>query len=228
MDWLTILSLFAGAAMLAFASRSKRIAQHPSQRGIIVGMGLALLGSAAWLTFQKTAPQFDADKLFTAGLIVLSIPLYAVMIAAPFVRKRAGAVLYEAQLPQTRRYSGYVTALLFAFLALATIIQTGLTGSTIAQMAFYFSVIIYFSSPLYGKVELRQEGIIESYSLLRWGKIVSRQWIGEDECNLILSTNNAWRKTATLVFPPDEKNAIEAILTEHMQARQEPAAPQHF
>ena len=216
MDWLTVLSLFAGAAMLAYVSRSKAMSRRPSQRGMIIGMGLALLGSAAWLTFEKTAPKFDADKLFTAGLIILSIPLFGLMIAAPFARKKAGAILFEAQIPQSRRYSAYATAALFSFLALATVIQTGLTGSTVSQMAFYLAVILYFASPLFGKVELRQEGIIASYSLLRWKDIVSHQWSGEDECSLTLTTKSAWRKTATLVFPPDEKDAIEAIIKENL------------
>jgi len=216
MDWLTVLGMGAGVAMLMYASRSKTIAKHPSQRGMFVGTGLALLGCAAWIAFQRTAPQFDADKLFTAALIILSVPLYVVMIGAPFARKKGGAVLHDVRRPRSRRYSGYATAALFCFLAVVTVIQTGLNGNTIAQMAFYISVVLYFASPLFGKVELRQEGIVDSYSLLRWKDIVSHQWMGEDECDLILTTKSLWRKNATIVFAPDDKETVELILKEHL------------
>ena len=215
MDWMIIVGMFAGVAMLSYATRSATIAKHPSQRGMFIGTGLALLGSAGWFTFQRTAPTFDADKLFTAALLLLSIPLYVMMIAAPYTRRRAGSVLYDARRPRTRKYSGYATAGLFAFLGLVTVLQTGFTADTILQLAFYASVVLYFASPLFGKVELRREGIVESYSLLRWKDIVSHEWIGEDKCTLVLTAKSFWRKTVTLVFPPDETETIESILKEH-------------
>lgn len=216
MDWLAISCVLFGIAMLAYAYRSKTIDQHPSQRGLFIGTGLALLGSAGWFMLQRATPKFHADNYLTTLLIIISIPLYGLMIAFPFARKSAGSLLYDVPRPRSRRLSGIATAGLFLILGLGTVIQTGFTGETFVEMVFYVSVVLYFALPLFGKIELRQKGILESYTLLRWKNITSYRWIGETESNLSLTITNSWRKSATISLPPDQKEAIEAILRQHV------------
>jgi hypothetical protein len=201
-----------GIATLAYAYRSKTITQHPSQRGLFIGTGLALLGTAFWFTLQRTTPKFSADNLLTTAMIIFSIPLYALIIASPFARKSGGSLLYEVRRPRSRKFSGFATAALFLILGLMTVIQTGFTRETIAEMVFYVSVVLYFGLPMFGKVELRQEGILESYTLLHWKDITSYRWIGEGESNLSLTIKSVWRKSATIALPPDQKEAVQAIL----------------
>ena len=89
---------------------------------------------------------------------------------------------------------------------------------------FYVSVVVYFASPLFGKVELRQNGILETYSLLRWKDISSYRWVGQDESNLIdRCIKGSWRKTATIILPPDQKESIEAVLKQQLSLSKQQA-----
>ena len=50
---------------------------------------------------------------------------------------------------------------MFLILIIFTILRADFSHETIAEIVFYVSVIFYFASPLFGKVELRQHGILE-------------------------------------------------------------------
>ena len=101
---------------------------------------------------------------------------------------------------------------MFLILIVFTIVRTSFSHETIAEIVFYISVVVYFASPVFAKVELRQNGILETYSLLRWKDISSYRWVGQDESNLMIVIKGSWRKTATIILPPDQKDSIEAVL----------------
>ena len=216
MSWIAFVAVIFGVLSLVYAFRGKTVAQYPSQRGMFTGTGLALLVSASWVLVHPSAAALSLDNVLTILSIVLSALIYGLIISYPFVKRSAGAMLYKVHRLQSRRLSGFATAGLFLVLMIFTIVRKDFSREKIAELVFYTSVIIYFASPLFGKVELRQNGILETYSLLRWKNISSYRWVGHDENNLMMDVKGSWRKTATINLPPDQKESIETILKEQL------------
>ncbi len=216
MLWLTYTSIIFGVLSLTYAFRGKTITQYPSQRGMFVGTGLALLASAGWIHVHPTAPALNSANLLTILPVFLSALMLGLMIGYPFVKKRAGTLLYEVPRVQSRKISGFATAGMFLILIVFTIVRSDFSHETIAEIVFYVSVVLYFASPFFGKVELRQNGILETYSLLRWKDMSSYRWVGLDESNLTIAIKGSWRKTATIILPPDQKESIEAVLKQQL------------
>ncbi|MGA9407603.1 MAG: hypothetical protein WBW71_10765 [Bacteroidota bacterium] len=216
MSWLTFAAMLLGVMSLGYAFRGKTITQYPSQRGMFVGTGIALLATASWILVHPTSSALSSENLLTILSVVLSALIYGLMISYPFVKKKAGTLLYEVHRVQSRKLSGFATAGLFLVLIIFTIIRADFSREKIAEIVFYFSVICYFASPLFGKVELRVNGILETYSLLRWKDITSYRWVGQDESNLVLDVKRLWRKSAMISLPPDQKESIEAVLKEQL------------
>jgi hypothetical protein len=44
----------------------------------------------------------------------------------------------------------------------------------------------------------------------------SYRWVGQDESNLAIVIKGSWRKTATIILPPDQKEPIEAVLKQQL------------
>lgn len=201
-------SIIFGVLSLTYAFRGKTIAQYPSQRGMFVGTGLALLASAAWILVHPTSPALNSDSLLTIVSILLSALMIGLMAGYPFIRKRAGIVLYEVPRVQIRKISGFATAGMFFILIIFTLVRSDFSHETLAELVFYISVVSYFASPLFGKVELRENGILETYTLVRWKEISSYRWVGHDESNLTLMIRGSWRKSATIILPRTRKNRL--------------------
>ena len=216
MSWIPYASVIFGVLSLTYAFRGKTITQYPSQRGMFVGTGLALLASAGWILVHPTAPALNSANLLTILPILLAALMVGLMAGYPFIKKRAGALLYEVPRVQSRKVSGFATAGMFLILIIFTIVRSDFSHETIAELVFYVTVVLYFASPLFGKVELRQNGILETYSLLRWKDMSSYRWVGQDESNLAIVIKGLWRKTATIILSPDQKEPIEAILKQQL------------
>ena len=217
-DWLAIAGIVFGIAALWYAARNESVAQNPSQRGMFVGIGLALLGSTAWFSFQRTMPKFNPDTLFAVGAIVLSVPLYVLILGFPFVRRGAGELLRGFPRFRVRAVSGLATSALFLLLLSFRLLQEGFTKGTIPELLFYLAVILYFGLPVFGKVEVHKEGILESYELYRWPNIASYKWTGLAENDLALTLKRGRKKNATISFRPDETGVVEGYLREHAAA----------
>jgi hypothetical protein len=216
MSWIPYASVIFGVLSLTYAFRGKTITQYPSQRGMFVGTGLALLANAGWILVHPTAPALNSANLLTILPILLAALMVGLMAGYPFIKKRAGALLYEVPRVQSRKVSGFATAGMFLILIIFTIVRSDFSHETIAELVFYATVVLYFASPLFGKVELRQNGILETYSLLRWKDMSSYRWVGQDESNLAIVIKGSWRKTATIILPPDQKEPIEAVLKQQL------------
>jgi len=183
---------------------------------MFIGTGLAMLASAAWILLNPVAPVLNSSNLLMVLLIFLTAILAGLMVSYPFIKNRAGALLYDVPRVQNRKISGLATAGMFLLLTIVTIVRTGFSHETIAEIVFYVAVIFYFASPLFGKVELRENGILDTYSLLRWKNISSYRWIGRDESNLMMNLRGSWRKNFTIILPPDQKESIDSILKKQL------------
>jgi hypothetical protein len=210
MSWLTYFALIAGIWTIVYAFRGKTIAQYPSQRGMFIGTGIALLATGGWTLVHPTSTAWNSETLFIVGSILLAALMFGLISSYPFVKKKAGPLLLDA-IPraQSRRISGLTTAGVFAVLAIFAIVRGQFTREATAELIFYISVIIYFASPVFGKVELRQYGILDAYTLIRWSDISSYRWAGEHENNLIVSLKTPWRRNATIILPPGHKESLE-------------------
>lgn len=216
MNWLAFIAVLFGIASLAYAFRSRTVEQHPAQRGLFVGTGLALLASGAWVMLQPVTPKLTYDNLLLALLVLLSVLMLGLLLGYPFTKKAAGPLLYGIPRPMSRKVSGTATALLFLILVGFRMAQDDSSIVKDAELIFYILVVAYFASPLFGKVELRQEGILETSTLYRWKTILAYRWTGQDQNFLILSIKSFWRKTAAIDLPLDHKSAVDAILKQQI------------
>ena len=217
MDWLAIVGFLFGIVILAYALRSKTIELQPLQRGLLVGTGLALIASACWMTLPGLDSGLGTKDIVSFLFIFLSILLYGSMLSSLYFKRTAGPMMFDVPRPRSRKVSGYITAALFAVLIALTILTTSFSRDLIVEVIFYLGVVLYFALPYFGKVELRGEGIIETYTLYRWTNIASYKWVGEDEKNLSIILTAPWRKTTIIILPPDQKESMDAILKQHVQ-----------
>lgn len=216
MNLLAIAGVLLGVASLVYAFRSKTVDQHPSQRGLFVGTGLALLAVGAVILFEPNLPALSYDSLLVIPFIVLSILMVSLLAAYPFAKKAAGPLIYAVPRPMSRKISGMATSLLFFILFAFRLFQGASSAEKTSELIFYLTVIAYFASPLFGKVGLCQNGILEASTLYRWKSIISYGWTGQDENFLSLSVKSIWRKGATIDVPPDHKNAVDEILKQQI------------
>ncbi|HTR81963.1 MAG TPA: DUF5673 domain-containing protein [Bacteroidota bacterium] len=216
MEWLAIFAAFLGIAFLFYTSRSKTVSRHPSQRGLFIGTGLALLGVSGWVLIQNANPQFASDDLFDAAAIVLAVPLYWLVISYPFKREKAGNILHAVPKARMRLISGFATAALFIVLMVFTVQGKDSARNKAAEIFFYTGVVVYFASPFFGKIELRENGIIESYTLIPWNAVLSFHWTDDQTGTLVLAIKHPLRKSAMLVVPAAQKGTVDKIFKDRV------------
>lgn len=216
MDWLALGGFLFGIVVIWYALSSKTIALQPSQRGLLIGTGLALIASACWITLPGLDSGLGSKDILSFLFIFLSILLYGSMVAFVYLRKTAGPLLFDVPRPRIRMVSGYITAALFVMLIVLTVLTSSFSRDVIIEVFFYFAAVLYFALPFFGKVELRAEGIVETYTLYRWKNISSYQWVGHDESNLLIILKAPWRKTAVITLPPGQKGSMDGILKEQI------------
>jgi uncharacterized membrane protein YobD (UPF0266 family) len=212
MDWLALGGFLFGTVILSYALKSKTIALQPSQRGLLIGTGLALIAGACWITLPGLDSGLGSKDILSFLFIFLSILLYGSMVTSVYLRKTAGPLLFDVPRPRSRKVSGYITSALFVLLIALTFLTTSISRDVVIEVFFYFAVVLYFALPFFGKVELRAEGIIETYTLYRWINISSYQWVGQNESNLLIILKAPWRKTTIITLPPNQKESMDGIL----------------
>lgn len=223
MDWLVIGGFLVGAAILLYAFLNREGAPQPSQRGLFVGTGLALIATGVWRLWQQFGPQLETRDLLSAFFLLVAVMLCGSMVRFFFLRKSAGNLVKEIRQPMSKRVSGLVTAGIFALLATFTLYWGEYAQDRIAELVFYVAVMLYFSSPFFGKVEIRQNGLIESYMLIRWKSILSYTWAGRDESTLIINIRSRWQRKGVLLINPGQKPFVDALLNEHITGVNTPA-----
>ena len=216
MNLFAIAGVLLGVVSLVYAFRSKTVDQHPSQRGLFVGTGLALIAVGAVILFEPNLPAPSYDSLLVIPFIVLSVLMVSLLAGYPFAKKAAGTLIYNIPRPMSRKISGMATSLLFFILFAFRLFQEASSVEKTSELVFYLSVIAYFASPLFGKVALCENGILETSTLYRWKSIISYRWTGQDENFLCLGVKSFWRKEATIDLPPDHKNAVDEILKQQI------------
>lgn len=87
--------------------------------------------------------------------------------------------------------------------------------SNITLPVMMISFVPYFLIMASGRLQVRENGIWVSSSLLRWGKIDSYRW--ENDGTLLVRRKGffSWFPPKNLRVPPEHKQAVEELLAKH-------------
>jgi len=179
----------------------------------LCGTGVLLLwcASTAAISLIFHQPLFDSLKFAFAA--VWSLAWLVFLVTWFRGRMAAGVVLLDCG-PHPVWWLFLTEAILFLFL--------GLTGSfaplsvpranAIAGPALTVSFTVYWLIMATGRLQVRESGIWQYWSLLRWGKIASYEWANDS--TLLVRTKGpfSWFRGA-LPIPPEHKQAVEDFLT---------------
>lgn len=132
-------------------------------------------------------------------------------------RQSGGRVILDCG-PHPTRKLFLINAVIFLFLG----VTGSLAGTSAASMdpgiagpVFGISFALYWVIMATGRLQMRETGIWQYWSLLRWSRIDTYSWA--NDCTLLLKTKGALSSLGrgALPVPPEHKEAIEKLLQEH-------------
>lgn len=173
----------------------------------VCAVGLAtvvLLGGAlvAWAT--GLPPSHAAAGAFGAVLVATNAAFYATLARD---RRARGRLLLDCGAHPVRRLFA-VEGWLFLVFAVATFRYSTLMGSLLAAPALLFLV---FST---GRLQVRENGLWQYWSLLRWDRVASYQWA--DDGTLILRGRGPFHSLrGALPVPPESRAEVKALLAKY-------------
>jgi hypothetical protein len=179
---------------------------------------LVLCLCAAWgaLTVAvalATGQTLGASSARAGNLLWWALLLY--IVAFWFCgRLTAGRLLLDCG-PSSARPFALLVAAFYIFGALWNLFTTG------DAILWDLSFGVFFLLMAFGRLQIRENGIWEYLTLLRWGKVVSYAW--PNDATLVLHTKGLLGPSQTLVPVPLEKQPeIDALLAQHAPHAHEP------
>ena len=87
----------------------------------------------------------------------------------------------------------------------------------IAGALFVLTFSVYWVIMAFGRLQIRENGIWEFWSLLTWQKIESYEWKGESDSTLMLQakTKLAFLGRGALPVPIEHKEAVAELMTKY-------------
>ncbi len=76
---------------------------------------------------------------------------------------------------------------------------------------FSISFAVFFLVAAFGRLQVRENGIMQYWSLLRWEKIASYCWA--EDSTLLLKQRSRFSLRAALSVPPEQRQAVDEFLT---------------
>jgi hypothetical protein len=130
-------------------------------------------------------------------------------------RQAAGLILLDCG-PHPSKVLFLLNAVIWLILGLiggATIFATskvfGITGPV-----FGISFSVYWFIMASGRLQVRENGVWQYWSLLRWSKIESYYWA--DDCTWLVRTKGiSFLHRGALPVPPEHKDAFDQLLQKH-------------
>jgi len=190
------------------------------KNALICGMGFLVswcaIAAAISLIFDQ--PRVESSCLAFAGL--WSLVWLAFLISWLHGRSVAGDVLLDCG-PHPTRYLFLMQAILFLFL--------GLTGGLVASWpvsrvfviggtVFGITFAVYWLIMATGRLQIRENGIWQYWSLLKWGKIGSFHWASDSTLLMRAKGPLSWFQGA-LPVPPEHKQAVDEFLAKRSPQR---------
>ena len=87
----------------------------------------------------------------------------------------------------------------------------------IAGALFGLTFCVYWVIMAFGRLQIRQNGIWQFWSLLKWQKIDSYEWKGESDSTLILQTKTKlpFLGRGALPVPLEHRDAVEDLMKKY-------------
>lgn len=177
--------------------------------GLLFLVSLYVLAvSVAFVTKRTFFASLDPAFSLIANLFLLLIPVFWL-----YGRRVGGRVLLDCGSDSLRKL-GLLVAAFLLFNGLSGVVS--FSGGDIRQLA----LAAFLICAAFSRLQIRENGIWENGSLLRWHKIVSYGWA--DDGTLVLRTKSFLMVLPrNLSIPLEQGDAVTALLTEHApQARE--------
>ena len=176
--------------------------------GFVFLVSLCVLAvSVAFVTKRTFFASLDPAFSLAANLFLLLVPVFWL-----YGRRVGGRVLLDCGSDSLRKL-GLLAAALFLFGGLSGVVTSGgvsPSGGDIRQLA----LAAFLICAAFSRLQIRENGIWENGSLLRWHKIVSYGWA--DDGTLVLRAKSFLMVLPrNLSIPLEQGDAVTALLTEH-------------
>ncbi len=185
---------------------------------LICGAGVlvsyAAIMAVIVLFFHKSA----GDAYYIAAAVVCASAFLAFLAVWIYGRVAAGAVLLDCG-PHPTRWLFLVQAVVFLFMGVNGWYsgKSAATGFGVSGPVFLISFAAFWLIAATGRLQLRENGIWQYWSLLRWRRIDSCQWT-EDSTLLVKARGLLALSRGALPVPPEQRQAIMELLAKHCPA----------
>lgn len=88
---------------------------------------------------------------------------------------------------------------------------------------FPASLAAFFLVAAFGRLQVRENGIMQYWTLLKWSKIASYRWT--DDCTLLLTKRRRLSLRVALSVPPEQKQAVDELLVKFCPDRDAATSP---
>ncbi len=182
------------------------------KNALICGIGVLAVwcAIAAAISLILHRPIFDCFGV--AFAVLWGVILLAFLATWLYGRTAAGGVLLDCGPHPTWRLF-LMQAVLFLIVASSVSSVFGIAGPV-----FGVSFAAYWLIMATGRLQIRENGIWQYWSLLRWGKIGSYYWASDSTLLVRGKGFFTWLQGA-LPVPPEHKQAVEEFLALHCPAR---------
>ena len=176
---------------------------------------LGVLAFAISAIFQQTI-----RDSFGMAFCIFWILIFAVIVFSWLYGKNgSGSVLLECG-PHPTRSLFLINAVLFLLMGAGgsfTFFANNFDKFGIAGALFGVTFSIYWVIMASGRLQIREHGIWQYWSLLKWQKIKSYQWEGETDSTLMLQakTKLPFLGRGALPVPIEHKDAIDELIKQY-------------
>lgn len=181
---------------------------------ICVGIVVVQLTIAAAISLATSQPMSHSFWLAWAVLWVL---ILLVLIGTWVYGRKAGGPILQDCGPHPRKKLYLLMALFYLLLG----VTGGVTGASVPKTfgvggpVSEISLAVYLLIAATRRLQMREHGIWQYWSLLRWNKIGSYYWASD--CTLMVRGNSRlvflWK--GALPVPPELKQAVDELLQKH-------------
>jgi hypothetical protein len=182
---------------------------------LICGAGVlvsyAVIMAVIVLFFHKPA----GDAFYIAAAVVCAFALLAFLASWVYGRATAGAVLLDCG-PHPTHWLFLVNAVILPLMGGMGWYsgKSAATGLGASGPVFLVSYAAFWLVAAAGRLQIRENGIWQYWSLLRWGRIDSYGW-AEDSTLLVKASGFLALSRGALPVPPECRQAVAELLARH-------------
>ena len=183
---------------------------------LICGVGVlvtyAVIMAVVVLFFHKSA----GDAYYIAASVLCACAFLAFLAGWIYGRATAGPILLDCG-PHPTRWLFLLQGVLFLFLGGMGWYsgKSAAAGLGVSGPVFLVSFAAFWLVAAAGRLQIRENGIWQYWSLLRWGRIDSYEW-AEDATLLVKARGFlSLLSRGALPVPPEHRQAVAELLARH-------------